>query len=88
MRAKLLAVVMLATLLVGCGRKNRDAQSDQPVIGVSLLTLTNPFFRDLGNAIKQEAEAKEPGRDASAGRSLVTRPSLKRHHQLNSLFHR
>jgi ribose transport system substrate-binding protein len=26
------------------------------MIGVSLLTLTNPFFKDLGNAVKEEAE--------------------------------
>ena len=58
MRAKIFAVAILATLVVGCGKKNSDAQSDKPVIGVSLLTLTNPFFRELGNAIQREAEAK------------------------------
>src|SRR5436305_13258503 len=58
MRAKIFAVAILATLVVGCGKKNSDAQFDKPVIGVSLLTLTNPFFRELGNAIQREAEAK------------------------------
>ena len=47
---------MVGALLVGFSCTGRDTQPDKPVIGVSLLTLTNPFFRDLGNAIKQEAE--------------------------------
>ena len=47
---------MMGALLVGYACTSRDRRPDKPVIGVSLLTLTNPFFRDLGNAIKQEAE--------------------------------
>lgn len=43
--------------LFGCkDNKDSSTQSNRPVIGVSLLTLTNPFFKDLGNAVKEEAE--------------------------------
>lgn len=34
------------------------AADRKPVIGVSLLTLANPFFRDLGDAIRAEAATK------------------------------
>jgi ribose transport system permease protein len=73
MHAKILAVALLVTLLVGCGKKDSDAQSDKPVIGVSLLTLTNPFFRELGNAIQREAEAQ--GYKVGARALIVARDS-------------
>jgi ribose transport system substrate-binding protein len=56
MRTRILPLALVGALLVGFACTSRDTQPDKPVIGVSLLTLTNPFFRDLGNAIKQEAE--------------------------------
>jgi ribose transport system substrate-binding protein len=57
MRAmKLVAATTLCALLAGCA--SPDAKPEKPVIGVSLLTLTNPFFRDLGNAIKAEGEKR------------------------------
>jgi len=34
---------------------SRAAEAKKPQIGVSLLTLANPFFRDLGDAMKDEA---------------------------------
>jgi ribose transport system substrate-binding protein len=62
MRATTLVVATTTcALLVGCSGPGRDAgpaDSARPVIGVSLLTLTNPFFRDLGNAIKEEGERR------------------------------
>lgn len=57
MLTRILALAtMVGALLVGFACTSRDTQPDKPVIAVSLLTLTNPFFRDLGNAIKQEGE--------------------------------
>lgn len=56
MRTRILALAGVGALLVGYACTSRDRQPDKPVIAVSLLALTNPFFRDLGNAIKQEAE--------------------------------
>jgi ribose transport system substrate-binding protein len=56
MYKRLFAVAIVAALLISSACKHRDSQPDKPVIGVSLLTLTNPFFRDLGNAIKETAE--------------------------------
>jgi len=53
-------VAALLTALValpGCGRPSAPGAKDKPeaVIGVSVLTLTNPFFRDLADAMKAEA---------------------------------
>lgn len=47
----------LVLLLAGCSGKQEEQtpQAKTPTIGVSLLTLTNPFFNDLGNAIESEA---------------------------------
>ena len=35
--------------------RSSAAETKKPQIGVSLLTLANPFFRDLGEAMKDEA---------------------------------
>lgn len=56
MRTRILALAGVGALLLGYACTSRNTQPDKPVIAVSLLTLTNPFFRNLGNAIKQEAE--------------------------------
>ena len=49
----LLSVVVL---MFGCAGRAADEAPDQFVIGVSLMTLTNPFFQELGGALKEEAE--------------------------------
>lgn len=59
-------ILTVSVLLVGCSGKPGDAPpstssglpggpSNRPVIGVSLLTLENPFFRVIGNTIQAEA---------------------------------
>src|SRR5687768_1538784 len=52
---------LLAVLVIACatpaparGAADKPARP-KPVIGVSLLTLTNPFFLELGEAMKEEA---------------------------------
>ncbi|MEK7728535.1 MAG: substrate-binding domain-containing protein [candidate division KSB1 bacterium] len=56
--ARLLLLLLLSfTWLLSCkGKEESSTASNRPVIGVSLLTLTNPFFKELGNAVKEEAE--------------------------------
>ncbi len=54
-----LVMVVVAThcsLLAGCD-KGKPSASPPPktVIGVSLLTMTNPFFKDIGDAMQAEA---------------------------------
>lgn len=46
----------LLGLVLGAGLFSGFAAEKRPQIGVSLLTLTNPFFRDLGEAMKTEAD--------------------------------
>jgi ribose transport system substrate-binding protein len=48
---------LAVAFLVGCGKQNDAGQkpSAKPVIGVSLLTLANPFFIEMGQAITEEA---------------------------------
>src|SRR5690349_3431099 len=45
---------VLPVCLALCIRQGSAAEQ-APQLGVSLLTLTNPFFRDLGEAMKDEA---------------------------------
>jgi len=51
---------LLAALacMVACGKQDDSGKTpaDKPVIGVSLLTMANPFFIEMGNAIKAEAD--------------------------------
>ncbi|MCB9504459.1 MAG: substrate-binding domain-containing protein, partial [Deferribacteres bacterium] len=51
-------IVLMLTLAMSCSKKDDSgvSESNRPVIGVSLLTMTNPFFKDMGTAIKEEAE--------------------------------
>ena len=54
------ALVVASFLLGSCGGdkprdESRDDTSSSKVIGVSLMTLSNPFFVELGDAIKTEA---------------------------------
>ena len=57
MRCMNIKIPALAVLLVCSANFFRDAVSAEKktVVGVSLLTMTNPFFRDLGDAMKDEA---------------------------------
>jgi len=49
------AVLVLAGLTLGLGSPAAAQAAAKPKLGVSLLTLTNPFFRDMGEAIQSEA---------------------------------
>ncbi|MFI5381705.1 MAG: substrate-binding domain-containing protein [Tepidisphaerales bacterium] len=53
-----LGVAVLAAfagLLAGCKDKGPTPTAGKPVIGVSLLTMTNPFFKDIADAMQAEA---------------------------------
>ncbi|HEX7071426.1 MAG TPA: substrate-binding domain-containing protein [Rhodothermales bacterium] len=60
LRTRLAGLILaLALCLTGCGGGRTDGEaSDRPVIGVSVLTLTHPFFQDLTDALVEEAEAQ------------------------------
>lgn len=49
--------VVLSTLalLIGCGDAESPSAENRPVIGVSVLTATNPFFNELSDAIVEAA---------------------------------
>src|SRR5512143_164376 len=48
-------VVAFAAMLAGCDKgKSPTPPVSKPVIGVSLLTMTNPFFKDIGDAMQAE----------------------------------
>ena len=59
MHAVRLFITALSLFLVagitGCTESTDTASEDQPVIGVSVMTSTNPFFMQLGNTIRDEA---------------------------------
>ncbi len=49
---RFLSLVLAAVALIPCAAPSASPRKAR--IGVSLLTLTNPFFRDLGDAMKEE----------------------------------
>jgi ribose transport system substrate-binding protein len=58
---RLLLALIFSLSLASCDRdKNRSANSDKskPLIGVSLLTLTNPFFKEMGDTMRAEGEKR------------------------------
>ena len=63
LRTNLAALLILAFLTSGCGREssrdsgdpNRSTSQGKGVIGVSVLTMTNPFFKVIGDAVAEEA---------------------------------
>ncbi|MEX1127035.1 MAG: substrate-binding domain-containing protein [Vicinamibacterales bacterium] len=50
-----LAVVLSLVCAVAC---SREPASSRPVVGVSLLTQTHAFFKDLEDGLRQEAQAR------------------------------
>lgn len=50
-RFSILAATLILSSLLGCG----ETQTSDGVIGVSVLTMTNPFFCDMAEAMKEEA---------------------------------
>jgi ribose transport system substrate-binding protein len=57
----LLLCLIFSLTLLSCDRdKSKSASSDKPkpLIGVSLLTLTNPFFKDMGDTLRAEGEKR------------------------------
>jgi ribose transport system substrate-binding protein len=50
----LVAIMLVTGLLTGCGG-DQPASKAKPIIGVSLLTMSNPFFKDIADAMKAEA---------------------------------
>ena len=58
MRTAIRAILIASVVLCGCSAPRANGDAARPVIGVTLLTLTNPFFQELGNAIKTEGEKR------------------------------
>ena len=50
------SLLLVLLLFNGCTSEQSTPEPEKPVIGVSVLTLTNPFFGVLANAIKDAAE--------------------------------
>jgi ribose transport system substrate-binding protein len=60
MRRQALSFLVLTAALVGCGTNDdkpntKSGRQTKGTIGVSLLTLTNPFFKVIGDTITEEA---------------------------------
>jgi ribose transport system substrate-binding protein len=59
MKRWIIFLVCLAALM-GCERDDKKAQQSdgkaKPLIGVSVLTLTNPFFKDMADTMRAEGE--------------------------------
>lgn len=56
MHRRLIVIVAVASLsLAGCDKKPAPAAANRGLIGASLLTLQNPFFKVIGDSLKAEA---------------------------------
>lgn len=55
-----LAVVTIAVVAAACGgaKSDQPAAAKRPVIGVSLLTQTHSFYKDLEDGLREEAKAR------------------------------
>lgn len=56
MKRLLLSMIALAGLLATGCREDKAALTARPVIGFSVLTLTNPFFQEIADNLRDEAE--------------------------------
>jgi ribose transport system substrate-binding protein len=59
MRSRPLAAVFLALLLAGCHRGAESGAKKKPVVGVSLLTQTHAFYKELEDGLREEAKARD-----------------------------
>ena len=52
------SIALVAALMVGCGQEEPQAKKAEGkgTIGLSVLTLTNPFFKEIADAMAAEAE--------------------------------
>jgi len=57
MRRYLLLLVIAILSLASCGRDNAPARTGRPVVGVSLLTQTHAFFKELEEGLREGANA-------------------------------
>jgi len=59
MTPRLLAVTLIALATAGCGGgPDRGAIAKRPVVGVTLLTQTHDFYKELEQALREEAAAR------------------------------
>lgn len=58
MRSRSLVAVSLALLLAGCNRGAESGATKKPVVGVSLLTQTHAFYKELEDGLREEAKVR------------------------------
>jgi len=58
MRSRPILAVSLALLLAGCNRSAESGAAKKPVVGVSLLTQTHAFYKELEDGLREEAKVR------------------------------
>ncbi len=58
LRALALVLVLPVLCLAGCGKQGDPAKRERPLIGVSLLTQTHAFYKELEDAMRKEARTR------------------------------
>src|SRR5207253_3903927 len=59
MRSGALVGVCLALFLAACNRGVESGAKKKPVVGVSLLTQTHAFYKELEDGLREEAKARD-----------------------------
>jgi ribose transport system substrate-binding protein len=59
MRSRAIVGVCLALLLAACNRGVESGAKKKPVVGVSLLTQTHAFYKELEDGLREEAKARD-----------------------------
>ena len=57
-RVTLSLLLLVGLCLAGCGGKSAPAKRARPLVGVTLLTETHTFYKDLEDALRKEAAAR------------------------------
>ena len=51
----IVAVIAVCLMMQSCGKADDKPVKDKPVIGLSVLSETNPFFGEIADGMKKEA---------------------------------
>src|SRR3989442_4998216 len=58
-RMQIACALSISLIVVGCHRDAESGAKKKPVVGVSLLTQTHAFYKELEDGLREEAKARD-----------------------------